>query len=84
MIIAMGLIEELVEKNRLTESMTWAVIGANIGLASGFLLAGPMIDAFGPEVAFYGMVLFGCSTFFIVAISQPKFKKPSILHPALN
>jgi len=84
MIIAMGLIEELVEKSRLTESMTWAVIGANVGLASGFLLAGPIIDAFGPEVAFYGMVLFGCSTFCVVVVAQPKFQKPSILHPVLD
>jgi len=76
LIVAMGLIEELVEKTRLTESMTWAVIGANIGLASGFLLAGPMIDSFGPEIAFYGMVMFGCSTFFIVLAAQPSFKKP--------
>jgi len=84
LIIAMGLIEELVEKTRLTESMTWAVIGANIGLAGGFLLAGPMIDHFGPEIAFYGMVLFGGSTFFIVLAAQPKLKKPSILHPMIS
>jgi len=80
LIIAMGLIEELVEKNRLTESMTWAGIGANVGLASGFLLAGPIIDRFGPEIAFYGMVLFGCSTFFIALAGQASLKKSSILH----
>jgi len=84
MIIAMGLIEELVEKKRLTESMTWAVIGANIGLASGFLLAGPMIDAFGPEMAFTGMVVFGCMTCLIVALAQPSFQKPSIIHSAIS
>jgi len=44
LIVAMGLVEELVEKSRLTESMTWAVIGANVGLASGIFLAGWMIE----------------------------------------
>jgi len=83
LIVAMGLIEELVEKARLTESMTWAVIGANVGLASGIFLAGWMIDHFGTQVAFYGMVMFGCSTFFIVLMAQPKLKKTSSLHPIM-
>jgi len=84
MIVAMGLIEDLVEKSRLTESMTWAVIGANLGFASGLALAGWMIDRFGSEIAFYGMVIFGCSTFFIVALAQPKLQKPSHLHEATH
>jgi len=80
MIVAMGLVEELVDKSRLTESMTWAVIGAGLGFGSGLFLSGPVIDFFGAERAFYSMVIFGCSTFFIVIAGQSSFKKTTVVN----
>jgi len=73
-IIAMGLIEELSPKERLTESMTWALIAPIIGIASGIALSGEMIDRYGAQVAFYSTVLFGVLAFLIVLVAQRSLK----------
>jgi len=76
-IIAMGLIEDLIPKERLTESMTWALIAPIIGIASGIALSGVMIDLYGAQTTFSITVLFATVSFLIVFISQSSLNKVS-------
>ncbi|AVD65885.1 MFS transporter [Serratia sp. CY49633] len=52
MIIAMGLVENIVPPSRLTEGLTWMVTGLGIGVALGAVLAGLAIDAAGIAAGF--------------------------------
>ncbi|MBH2515678.1 MFS transporter [Serratia ureilytica] len=52
MIIAMGLVENIVPPARLTEGLTWMVTGLGIGVAFGAALAGLAIDAAGITAGF--------------------------------
>lgn len=52
MIIAMGLVENIVPPSRLTEGLTWMVTGLGIGVALGAALAGLAIDAAGIAAGF--------------------------------
>jgi len=70
-IIALRLVESLVNKGQLTESMTWALVSPFTGMAAGFALAGKLVDAWGAAQAFYGTVLFGCVALVTVVMAQP-------------
>jgi len=74
-IIAMGLIEELAPKARLTESMTWALIAPIIGIASGIALSGVVIDWVGAQMAFYTTLPFATIAFLIVLMAQSSLKR---------
>ncbi|MFC4034990.1 MFS transporter [Streptomyces polygonati] len=52
MVTAMGLVEQLVPRARLTEGITWTSTGLAIGVAAGAALAGRVIDAHGASAAF--------------------------------
>ena len=52
MVTAMGLVEQLVPRVRLTEGMTWISTGLAVGVAAGAALAGRVIDAHGASAAF--------------------------------
>jgi MFS family permease len=52
MVTAMGLVEELVPRARLTEGITWISTGLAVGVAAGAALAGRVIDARGASAAF--------------------------------
>jgi MFS family permease len=52
MIVAMGLVENIVPPSRLTEGLTWMVTGLGIGVAFGAALAGLAIDAAGITAGF--------------------------------
>jgi len=52
MIVAMGLVENIVPPSRLTEGLTWMVTGLGIGVALGAALAGLAIDAAGITAGF--------------------------------
>ena len=52
MIVAMGLVENIVPPARLTEGLTRMVTGTGIGVALGAALAGPAIDAIGITAGF--------------------------------
>ncbi|HCD1612940.1 MFS transporter [Serratia marcescens] len=52
MIIAMGLVENIVPPSRLTEGLTWMVTGLGVGVALGAALAGLAIDAAGITAGF--------------------------------
>jgi len=69
-IISMGLIEGLVEKRRLTESMTWGLVSPLVGMALGAAIAGPVVDWVGPQRAFYVVSAFGALTFVVAWVGQ--------------
>jgi len=69
-IIALALVEHLVPKDRLTESMTWALVSPTIGMAAGFALTGWLVDEVGPKQAFYATVLFSAMAFVVVLAAQ--------------
>jgi len=71
-IIALALVEHLVPKDRLTESMTWALVSPTIGMAAGFALTGWLVDAVGPGRAFYATVLFSVMAFVVVLGAQKR------------
>jgi len=71
-IIALALVEYLTPKDRLTESMTWALVSPTIGMAAGFALTGKLVDTVGPEQAFYATVLFSLMAFLVVALAQKR------------
>jgi MFS family permease len=52
MIIAMGLVENIVPPSRLTEGLTWMITGLGIGVALGAALAGWVVDEAGVKVGF--------------------------------
>jgi len=76
-IISMGLIESLVEKRRLTESMTWGLVSPLVGMALGAALAGPVVDWAGPQRAFYAVSAFGTLTFVVAWVGQRWLTSPS-------
>jgi len=69
-IISLALVEQLVRKDRLTESMTWALVSPAIGMAAGFALTGDLVDRFNPVQAFYATTLFSVVAFFVVLLAQ--------------
>ncbi|WP_405588895.1 MFS transporter [Streptomyces sp. NBC_01190] len=52
MVTAMGLVEELVPRAKLTEGITWTSTGLAVGVAAGASIAGRVIDAHGASAAF--------------------------------
>lgn len=52
MVTAMGLVERLVPRTKLTEGITWTSTGLNVGVAVGAGLAGRVIDAHGASAGF--------------------------------
>jgi len=71
-IIALALVEHLTPKDRLTESMTWALVSPTIGMAAGFALTGWLVDEVGPKQAFYATVLFSLMAFLVVLVAQKR------------
>jgi len=71
-IIALGLVENLVPKDRLTESMTWALVSPTIGMAGGFALTGWIVDKIGPEQAFYITVVYSVMAFMVAWLAQKR------------
>ena len=52
MVTAMGLVEQVMPRARLTEGITWTSTGLNVGVAVGAAAAGRVIDAHGASAAF--------------------------------
>jgi len=75
-IIALALVERLAQKERLTESMTWALVSPTIGMAAGFALTGALVDRFGPMHAFYATTAFSLMAFLIVLLAQTRLAPP--------
>jgi len=71
-IIALALVERLADKNRLTESMTWALVSPTIGMSAGFALTGALVDRFGPVSAFHATIAFSLLACVIVLLAQTR------------
>ena len=71
-IIAMGLIERLVPARQLTEGMTWAITGINIGMAAGASAAGVLIDAYGAHSGFWISVGAGAAALLVVLVGYSR------------
>jgi len=52
LITGMSLVERLVPRRALTEGLTWSVTALTVGVTAGAAIAGPLVDAYGANVAF--------------------------------
>ncbi|AXB44712.1 MFS transporter [Amycolatopsis albispora] len=59
MIVIMTLVERIVPASALTEGMTWALTGLNVGVALGAAVAGQAVEGFGPSGGFTVAVVAG-------------------------
>ena len=71
-IIAMGLVERLVPPRQLTEGMTWAITGINIGMAAGASAAGILIDIHGAHSGFWVSVGAGVAALLVVLVGYSR------------
>lgn len=71
-IICMSLLESLCNKQKFTESMTWAITGMTLGAAIGMAIAGLLIDHYGPLNAFRFCLIFALFSFTIAIIFRRK------------
>ncbi|APC18397.1 ABC transporter permease [Pseudomonas frederiksbergensis] len=53
LIVAMGLVEQIVPPAKLTEGLTWLITGLSIGVAIGAAGSGWLVDAFGARSGFW-------------------------------
>ncbi|MDA3644465.1 MFS transporter [Saccharopolyspora indica] len=77
MIVVMGMVEEFVPAGKLTEGMTWAITGLNIGVALGAAAAGQAIDAFGVQGGFVIATSAGGLTFLVALLAFPLLGRKS-------
>jgi len=68
-IIALGLVENGVAKEKLTEAMTWALVSPPIGMAAGFALAGRLVDEIGAQPTFAATIPFGIAAFAVAGVA---------------
>lgn len=66
MIVAMSLIERTVPAAQLTEGMTWLLAGLNVGVATGAVVSGQIVDQAGASAGF-GVAVCGAALVFITA-----------------
>ncbi|WP_417282676.1 MFS transporter [Comamonas sp.] len=59
--VAMGLVEQQVAAQRLTEGMTWLLTGLAMGVALGAAAAGWVIDHWGPQASFVVTLIAGAA-----------------------
>ncbi|CAM4373800.1 MFS transporter [Comamonas aquatilis] len=59
--VAMGLVEQQVAAQRLTEGMTWLLTGLAMGVALGAAAAGWVIDHWGPQASFVVALIAGAA-----------------------
>ncbi|RKT87032.1 Predicted arabinose efflux permease, MFS family [Saccharopolyspora antimicrobica] len=77
MIVVMGMVEKFVPAGKLTEGMTWAITGLNIGVALGAAAAGQAIEAFGVQGGFVIAAGAGGLTFLVALLAFPLLRRKS-------
>ncbi|SEF92055.1 Predicted arabinose efflux permease, MFS family [Saccharopolyspora kobensis] len=77
MIVVMGMVEKFVPAGKLTEGMTWAITGLNIGVALGAAAAGQAIEAFGVQGGFVIATGAGGLTFLVALLAFPLLRRKS-------
>ncbi|WP_328863086.1 MFS transporter [Streptomyces sp. NBC_00306] len=76
LIIAMALVEGLMPAESLTEGLTWATSGINVGLASGAAIGGWAVDSFDAHSAFVVPIAAGLLAGVIAGIGAGRLKAP--------
>ena len=88
LISAFALTERLVPARLLTESLTWATSGLTVGFAAGTAVAGIVVDAHSPSVAFALSVGCALAATLVVAVGQVALvrsvRPPEALPPAAS
>ena len=76
-IISMALVEKLAPSSQLTEGMTWAITGINIGMAVGSSASGWTIDAFGAANGFWVSIVAGLLALVVALAGQRILRVPA-------
>ncbi|UXM95770.1 MFS transporter [Bartonella sp. HY329] len=79
-IICMGLLEGLADKQKFTESMTWAITGMSVGAAIGIAVAGFAIDRFDAVSTFRFALAFAVFSFAIALIFRKQLIAKTSMH----
>lgn len=75
MIVIMTLVEKIVPAAALTEGMTWAITGLNVGVAAGAAISGGVVDTAGAEAGFYVALVAGLLAVVIGLAGYPLLTK---------
>ncbi|PKF79120.1 MFS transporter [Vibrio sp. vnigr-6D03] len=75
MIIAMGLVENIVSSSKLTEGLTWMITGLGIGVSMGAALSGWIIDEYGVYGGFQITLIAGAAVFFVALMCHQLLSK---------
>lgn len=79
-IICMGLLEGLADKQKFTESMTWAITGMSVGAAIGIAVAGFAIDRFDAVNTFRFALAFAVFSFAIAVLFRKQLIAKTSMH----
>jgi MFS family permease len=79
----MGLVQELVRPERLTEGLTWVASTIGIGVSAGSAIGGAAVDAFGAEQAFVVPVGAGALAAVIVLLGSRWLRPVEKVSPAV-
>jgi MFS family permease len=72
-----GVVQELVEAERLTEGLTWIIAAIGIGMSAGAAIAGSAVDALGARRAFIVPVVSGLTAATIVLLGARWLRSPT-------
>ncbi|CCO45128.1 conserved membrane hypothetical protein [Vibrio nigripulchritudo SOn1] len=79
MIIAMGLVENIVSSSKLTEGLTWMITGLGVGVSMGAALSGWVIDEYGVQGGFQITLVAGGAVLVIAMLCHHLLtKKPHL------
>ncbi|MEU9607014.1 MFS transporter [Streptomyces sp. NPDC048057] len=82
MIVVMNLVERTVPAARLTEGMTWAITGLNVGVALGAGVSGALVDRHGPVGGFAVAVVAGAAALLLAVVSRGPLVRALAVRPA--
>lgn len=68
MIIAMGLVEQIVPSQKLTEALAWLVSGLNVGVAFGAAFSGQMVECYASARAGFWVIFVAVNIMVIFAL----------------
>ncbi|MEU5980162.1 MFS transporter [Streptomyces sp. NPDC047315] len=82
MIVVMNLVERTVPADRLTEGMTWAITGLNVGVALGAAVSGALVDRHGPVGGFSVAVVAGAVALLLAVGARGPLARALAVRPA--
>ncbi|MFI1831208.1 MFS transporter [Streptomyces sp. NPDC020412] len=84
MIVVMNLVERTVPPARLTEGMTWALTGLNVGVALGAAVSGALVDRHGPVGGFSVAVVAGAVALLLAVGARGPLARALAARPAVE